>query len=74
MTPQRDYDAGTKAATASLKAYIDQQVASGAIPSFAEGMAEGFVSGAAASVAKDVVDAVDAERAGGTAPQQGATT
>ena len=69
---QKDYDTGTAAATASLKAYIDQQVAAGKIPAFAEGMAEGFVSGAAAGCAKDVIDAIDAER--GAPLQQGSST
>ncbi len=61
-----DYQTGSTALAAYMKTAIENMVAAGTIPSFAEGMAEGFVANMAVGGAKVVIDAVDAERAKGT--------
>jgi hypothetical protein len=62
-----DYQTGSTAAAACMKATIESMVAEGTIPEFAESQAEGFVAKMAPSVAKAVIDALDAERSKGTA-------
>ncbi len=62
MATPLDYQTGTVALAAYMKAAIESMVATGQIPGFAEGMAEGFVTNLASGGAKSVIDAVDAER------------
>ena len=62
MASKADYDTGTAALTASAQKFVAAEVASGAIPSFAQDMAQKFLSQMAAPGAKAVIDAVDAAR------------